>query len=596
MPVGILAGLLLAVLVVEVWRSASRPPQLVDEGCLSCHDPVAVSPSHPEEFGCVDCHLGDPLWLDEERAHAGMVARPSELAVVDRTCGRADCHPDQVERVRAGLMATNAGISAVLAHQFGEAPDPDGGGGGPMAGGVAALAAVAPAPGGSLAEDHFRKFCATCHLHKPLGDMPGEIGTRGGGCADCHLAMPSSALAATAGAAPLPPRGEPGWAGDGGPAVHPQLTTAIPTEECSKCHNRSARIGLSYLGQFEDEGYATPYLQGGPTSHALSGGRSYQQLLPDVHAEAGMACIDCHLSSGVMGDGEAATHMEDQVAIACEDCHDPVWSPPLAADPEEDTLAYEAQRSGRLSPVFSVAPGARVAVTGLGDPVPHQLLTREGPKLFGRVDGAAHDVPLMAQAPYHDMPGHERLSCQACHSAWTPQCFGCHEVYHRDELQLDKIAGMETPGRWEERRSYLRFERPTLGIGPGGTVQPFAPGCQVFLTEVGDGEQAAEVIPERFPALAMAAFDPHTTRLEAPTCVACHLDPKVLGLGDGLLRVVDGVPVVDSPWDVARSGLDLQAPLDAFVDGNGRALQTVSRADSRPFDGEELRGILAVGA
>ena len=314
-----------------------------------------------------------------------------------------------------------------------------------------------------------------------------------------------------------------------------------------------------------------------------------------MHAEAGMACIDCHLSSGVMGDGEAAVHMEEQVAIACEDCHDPVWSEPLEADPNVETLAYEALRSGQLSPVFSVAPGARIAVTGLGDPVPHQLLTGDGPKLFGRVDGAAHDVPPMKEAPYHNMPGHERLSCQACHSAWTPQCYGCHEVYHRDELQLDKIAGVETPGRWEERRSYLRFERPTLGIGPGGTVQPFAPGCQVFVTEVGEDERAAEVVAERFPALAMAAFDPHTTRLEAPTCVACHLDPKVLGLGDGELRVVDGVPGVDSPWDVARSGLDVEAPLDAFVGGDGRELQTVSRGDSRPFDGGELRAILAVG-
>jgi len=125
------AGLLLALaaaLVGDRVRDATRPPDLPEEGCVHCHEPVAISRSHPEEFGCSSCHLGDPRWIDERRGHRGLVARPSELAVAARTCGQAECHPDQVERVQAGLMATNAGITAVLAYQFGEADDPDGGG------------------------------------------------------------------------------------------------------------------------------------------------------------------------------------------------------------------------------------------------------------------------------------------------------------------------------------------------------------------------------------------------------------------------------------------------------------------------------------
>ncbi len=590
LPWFVAAGLVLALAAVvgrDLLPGADRPADLPEEGCLDCHEPVEVSASHPGSFGCVSCHLGDPLYLDEARAHAGMLARPSELAVVDRTCGQPDCHPDQVDRVRDGLMATHDGIATALAYQFGESTGPDDAG--PLAGGIPALLARAPVEGGSLAEDHFRKFCATCHLHKSLGDAPGEIGTRGGGCADCHLLRPT-------GSATLPDVGQPGWAGDGGPATHPRLTTAMDSDECAKCHNRSARIALTYRGQFEDEGYATPYHRGGPSRRELSGGRSYQLLTADVHHEAGMVCIDCHLGPGVMGDGVRHTHMEGQVAITCEDCHSPTWSAPVPDDPGEDTVAYDARLSGRLSEVFEVATGARVALARSGAPIPHLQLDEDGPILVGRVDGVARPVPVTSDAPYHAIDGHERLSCQACHSPWTPQCYGCHEVYFRDEPQLDRLAGIETPGRWEERRSFLRFERPTLGMGPGGTVQPFAPGCQVFLTERGNDEGAAAVDPTRFPALAMGAFDPHSTRTEVTGCAGCHLDPKVLGLGDGVLDVRDGQPVVVSAWDPARSGLDLTAPLDAFVAGNGAPLQTTSRTDARPFDGEELRAILAVGA
>lgn len=581
-----LAAVLLIVAARDLLARRDRPADLPEEGCTTCHEAVDVSASHPASFGCVSCHLGDPLYLDEARAHAGMLVRPSELAVVHRTCGQADCHPDQVDRVRSGLMATNDGIAAVLAFQFGEAPDPDGGG--PLAGGVQALSERPPRPGGSLAEDHFRKFCATCHLHKALGDVPGEIGTRGGGCADCHLERP-------AGSETLPEVGQPGWAGDGGPASHPRLTTAVGSDECAKCHNRSARIALTYQGRFEDEGHATPYHRGGPSRRALSGGRSYQLLQADVHHEAGMVCIDCHLGPGVMGDGERHTHMEQQVAIACEDCHSPVWSEPLPEDPAEETAAFDALRSGRLNDAFEVSAGARVALARGGATVPHLQLRDGDPVMVGRVDGEARPVPVTSDAPYHAIDGHERLSCQSCHSPWTPQCYGCHEVYVRDEPQLDRIAGVETPGRWEERRSFLRFERPTLGVGPGGTVQPFAPGCQVFLTQRGEDDRAAAADPQRFPALAMGAFDPHSTRTEVAGCAGCHLDPKVLGLGDGILDVRDGQPVVVSAWDPARSGLDVIAPLDAFVAGNGAPLQTTSRTDSRPFDGDELRAILAVG-
>ncbi|NDY43729.1 amino acid ABC transporter substrate-binding protein, partial [Dissulfurirhabdus thermomarina] len=56
-----------------------------------------------------------------------------------------------------------------------------------------------------------------------------------------------------------------------------------------------------------------------------------------------------------------------------------------------------------------------------------------------------------------------RLSCQACHSTWVPQCYGCHVRADRSQAMLDKVAARETPGRWSEFRSFMRHESPPLG-------------------------------------------------------------------------------------------------------------------------------------
>ena len=52
---------------------------------------------------------------------------------------------------------------------------------------------------------------------------------------------------------------------------HPLVVKQVPEENCIRCHNRSGRIGLSYIGVYESEGYGTPYEQG-PTFGAASGG------------------------------------------------------------------------------------------------------------------------------------------------------------------------------------------------------------------------------------------------------------------------------------------------------------------------------------
>ena len=95
---------LLAVLLVVAYAEQRSPervrlvPTLTGEPeyCLSCHaDLPEISSSHPiETFGCVSCHGGEGLALEADLAHSTMRGgrNPSDLSVVEASCGGSDCH------------------------------------------------------------------------------------------------------------------------------------------------------------------------------------------------------------------------------------------------------------------------------------------------------------------------------------------------------------------------------------------------------------------------------------------------------------------------------------------------------------------------
>ena len=76
--------------------------------------------------------------------------------------------------------------------------------------------------------------------------------------------------------------------------------------------------------------------------------------------------------------------------------------------------------------------------------------------------------------------------------------------------------------------------------------------------------------------------------------MACHLDPKVLGLGDGSLKVTEHGLAFSPLYDSQASGLGIDFPLDAFVSPEGEPLQRASRKGSRPFNLGELKRITRV--
>lgn len=523
------------------------------DNCVNCHkDTTPIDNYHPyKEFGCASCHGGNPKATTKNQAHKNIVLNPSRLEHASMFCGK--CHQEIINRVDKSVMNTMNGVLDVLKYQFHETKTIE------KSSGIQSLKNK-PTNKQTLAENHFSKMCAACHVNQD--EKIFKINTpRGGGCVDCHRVGEKSIVKS-----------------EKLKIIHPKLSTKIPSQNCLKCHNRSNRIGLSYQGKFESEGYGTPY-KNGKLTHLVDKGRYYYDLPADIHHQSGkLDCIDCHTEVGVMGDGKHHAHMEDAVDISCKDCHNPKFK-----DISEYSLA------SKLIALNGKIPFPKeMAVTSKKDTPVYNLQKNDNTTAFYRKsDGQMLDMKKMSNASYHTAKHHERLDCTACHSSWIPSCYGCHEVYFKDGKQYDWIKHKVTDGSWQELRSYLRYESPALAIGYNKKIMPTAPGCQV-ITTIYD----KNITNEGFHSFAYAAWDPHTTQKESRGCVDCHFNSQTLGLGSGNLDIKNNTITFAPFYDSKKSGLPISYPIDALVSKDGVQFQSFSRDNSRGFNQKEVEKIV----
>jgi len=528
-------GIIVLFLSLDVPKS--RAKVTTPDQCMSCHSTYgSLDTSHPVEvFGCAKCHGGNKFATTKEEAHQGIVKNPSQLEYTQKFC--AECHSEIVSRIKINLMETQRGIKDVLKEQWVH-----------KSSGIHDKIFAQ-----ELVDSHFSKACASCHINQKEEVFHDKSLAKGGGCADCHRV------------------------GEKKEGQHSSFSTVIPSENCLKCHNRSNRIGISYFGKFESEGYGTPYKDGNFT-HALDSNRFYYDLPADVHHQkAGMDCIDCHTEKGVMGDGRENKHMEEGVDITCKDCHSPVFKELLP-----NTLAQKLLDLNKNVPnspkeiAYSHKKNAPLYTVQKND---------ANVTFYRKKDGKSFALTPMSTKAYHNSSLHQRLDCSACHTQWMASCYGCHEVYFDKGKQYDWQKQMITQGKWMELRSFLRFESPSLGIGYNQKIMPFAPGCQVIGTVFKDDKV------EQFHAMAMAGWDPHTTG-KARTCVDCHIDPASLGLGRGTLDISKKGITFQPLYDSNQSGMPFSYPIDAFTSLDGKQFQTTSREHARSFNEKEIKRII----
>jgi hypothetical protein len=401
------AAVLLLSLVVIAGVQSRKPvpvpltPTLTGqvEYCLTCHsDLPEISQAHPVlTFGCVRCHGGERLALDADLAHSSMRggANPSDLSVVEESCGGADCHSgsqldqrDHIQRVETSLQATYAGAIALMRYTYGAQSDL-------LAHyGIQAVQAylmsnLKARPGllafdadqeSSPALQDFSKNCLTCHLWIPPRE--GSQYHRFTGCSACHT---------------------PAAGSDNEQTVH-RLTLAIPYTQCNTCHNRG-NYDLRQM-TFQDR-------QDQPTDRLHD---YYQPIAQFTRCEWTLDCVDCHTRHEAMGDGNIYSQKKDIQYIQCRTCHgtlDELPKTTVIKDPNDLAL-----RLAFLNPVIDLQVGDTILVTDQAEPLWNIRPLADGSyEMFGKATGQRFTFkPVKGSGCQQQPDQQESRYCHACHA------------------------------------------------------------------------------------------------------------------------------------------------------------------------------------
>lgn len=437
--------------------SAPQPGSDGNIGCRSCHPTVKLD--SPHQIACTRCHGGNGAEGTQAKAHHGLIAHPGHPEQVAAACGQ--CHRQVVASALHGSHFTLANKINTVRHHFGARDS--------LAGMQEIPTTEASSSLLSLADDMLRRRCLRCHVSAP-GDQYSAV-TRGVGCGACHLSWKEGKMESHQFRAPQ-------------------------DRQCLSCHYGNY-VGWDYYGRYEHDynwEYRTPYTEQTPQRYpSRPYGIEYHELVPDIHQQRGLVCIDCH---------ERAGHDRASQPLTCRSCHG--WQP------------------GQMLPL------KRLQVRD------NQL------QLIGAVDDRQHPVPLLRH-PAHQQYGHT-VDCQVCHAQWgfndssthllrtekvdygqwerlmvqgssEIETLLQHNVYSSDELPLtmrDGISGQPRPGIWLQGFGQRRWEQMIVDRDTDGIIKVFRPILDLHLSMV---DQQGKVIFDNQSGQGRTRlpYVPHTT-------------------------------------------------------------------------------------
>lgn len=563
------------------------PPGIVSTPhCLDCHRGIEVINATMDRTwhahqSCVTCHKGRAAGRTKEQAHTGLIAKPGDLRVVMDTCGT--CHSqfgmsagltsgparDVVDRVLRSSMALATGEIAAVRYLWGEQSVPGARYGvrsiaaltdALVPGAVPAVAELPPATN-SRADHLLRTRCLQCHLWTtPTAGAPPF---RGAGCAACHVAYAPDGRSRSADRTISKTE-------VGHPAQH-RIARYVADAQCLTCHrDEGLGIGWNFTG----------WLSADPGAHAQpeQAGTSVLPVAPDVHAAAGMGCIDCHDTWDVHGDGHVYSRGRAAVGIRCITCHGTVTDAPTFLTTRGHRLANVQREAGR--PVLvSKRRGTRWPIPQLRDP-------------------PGGTIPEAHRIPEHTAPGPGRrtLTCVACHAGEVRQHFMRRfKLDERQAVPVDWAAGLgggDAPvilqGRWAVSPTWSPVGLPMQGVNAAGEVDALIAtfhGLRQIIDGAGRRVEEPTVVQTQDGryGVGFRTADPHRTQRTARTCASCHRDPAASGLGSA--RV-----------DLARLAWPLPYAPDQVADAEGTPIAAFSTPGERPLNFEELQRVLRSSA
>ncbi|HRV79841.1 MAG: hypothetical protein H6830_12405 [Planctomycetes bacterium] len=472
--------------------------------------------------------------------------------------------------------------------------------------------------------------CGDCHYGSAgANNRYGDF--RSSGCTSCHMAYSLSGR--YTGSDPNVLRDEPANPDNIRDPERPHVrrhmiqsvARTLPSGEtlagiddyaCAGCHQGSNRTVMQYWGIRLDQNQDVHRGQQYPANpvsfqttagdarlfDALVGnntynGRNHRQYLlkedydgdgrddtpPDVHYEAGLACIDCHGSYDVHGgdvtnpdSSQIYSRMEQSVAIECESCHgdaEDYATTTIVNDADGNPVEYAVDRKGNvLKHVVKESDGnfyltsrldgrrhylrqTRDTVVDNGVTNPFSGLPVYSPKAsycMGRNDGLSSTGlgPQQSGSAPNGFSHMTNMSCVSCHASWTNNCIGCHLGGEYDNgNNFSNITGDRIV--FKQANADFVYQSPVffqLGIDTKGKIAPISPNTETFFKWEDKDHQLSKVFSftdrkgkggdrstGAFPALSHNAMMPHSIRgrvtaaNEGPRyCVACHLTTEGL--------------------------------------------------------------------
>lgn len=285
--------------------------------------------------------------------------------------------------------------------------------------------------------------------------------------------------------------------------------------------------------------------------------------LKDIHVEKGMHCVDCHFRQDNHGNGKLYGEVRNAIEIDCVDCHGTIQQ---RADPTARQSRTSAAAGGNpmldYRKVFPLDPQGRNPLLSQD-----RFFKKDG-KLFQRsaveqgkvwevvqvVDSITPDNShyneksrlaktilkdgrTWGQAPADETRlahANSSMTCYACHTSWTPSCFGCHLKQQANQ----KRPMLHNEGE-AELRNWTSYNFQTLRddvfmLGRDGTVtgRRFAPvrsACAVLVSSENANReriysQQQTISAEGYSGQAFSSHFPHSVRAaETKGCTDCHL-------------------------------------------------------------------------
>ncbi len=274
--------------------------------------------------------------------------------------------------------------------------------------------------------------------------------------------------------------------------------------------------------------------------------------LADIHLEKGMHCIDCHFEQDSHGTGKLYAEPRAAIELDCTDCHGTIEkratlissgpaSPAGGTHFDSLRTPWNARRfeyrDGKLFQRSMIEPDKEWEVVQVLDTItPGNIHYSEKSRWAKtiRTDGKTWgDLPADSSQLAH---ANSRMTCYACHTSWTPNCFGCHLAMMANQRKpMLHNEGLLTRNWTAYDFQVLRDDGFMLGVDgtvTGHRVAPVRSSCAILVSSQNQNRDwiyytQQTVSAEGLSGTAFSTFVPHTVRgKETKGCDDCHISNR----------------------------------------------------------------------